>query len=661
MQKKWNVMPDTAEESRCLAAEAGVSEVVAALLLHRGIQTAAEADLFLHPPQQQFYDPFLLKDMDKAVERICLALDAGEKIVVYGDYDVDGITSTTLLMRMLQRLGANAAYYIPDRIKEGYGFHKKALEHIAGAGVGLLISVDCGISALEETAAMHGKLDIIITDHHLPQAELPDVEAVINPHREDCPYPEKNLAGVGVAFKLCQALWQRIKKTDFEADLEIVALGTIADIVPLLGENRRIVYQGLKQMVQTDIIGLQALIEAAGLKDKAIGEEQIGYVLAPRLNAAGRMGSAGRGTELLLSEDRTKADSLAMELNEENTQRQLLERNILALAEQQLQSIDIARKHVLVLSGEGWHPGVIGIVASRIVDKYYRPVVVIGIQDGKGKGSCRSIRGFHMYEALTACHDLLTAFGGHAQAAGLSIPAANISALSDALEQYAVQHMQPDDFVPSVDIEAELPMEKIDFQLIHELEKLAPFGAGNTRPLFGCRGVRGSYARSMGAQGQHLRFSIELPQGEALTAIAWNMGDQVSVVNREPVDIVFSPEINEWNNRQSLQCKLQALAPSFQQDKFPSRDVLAAIYVFLRRCRQADCSLQGPLESMFQAYQQETTDASFYAFQTAVSVFEELGLLRRDDAGTYFMQDAPKQKLALTESYLYRQGMHEKC
>lgn len=654
-------MPETAEESQHLATETGISPVVAALLLHRGIHTAAEADLFLHPAQQEFYDPFLLKDMDRAVKRICQALEAKEKIVVYGDYDVDGITSTTLLMRMLQRLGANAAYYIPDRIREGYGFHKEALEHIAESGAGLLISVDCGISAISETAAMKGRLDIVITDHHLPQAELPTVTAVINPHREDCPYPEKNLAGVGVAFKLCQALWQQIKKTSFESDLEIVALGTIADIVPLLGENRRIVYQGLKQMESTEIIGLQALLEAAGLKDKAIGEEQIGYVLAPRLNAAGRMGSAGRGTELLLSEDRAKADRLAMELNEENAQRQLLERSILALAEQQLQTIDVSRKHVLVLSGEGWHPGVIGIVASRIVDKYYRPVVIIGVQDGKGKGSCRSIRGFHMYEALTACRELMTAFGGHAQAAGLSILPENIPALSEALEQYALEHMQPDDFVPSVDIEAELPMEKIDFQLIHELEKLAPFGAGNPRPLFGCRRVRGSYARSMGAQGQHLRFSIELSQGENLTAIAWNMGDQVSMVNREPVDIVFSPEINEWNNRQSLQCKLQAIAPSLQQDKFPSRDTLAGIYVFLRRRKQGDDSIQGSIDDLLQAYQKEKAETSFYIMQTALSVFEELGLLRRGDVGTYFMQDAPKQKLELTESYLYRQGMNEKC
>lgn len=661
MQKKWNRMPEEAEESRHLAAAAGISPIVAALLLHRGIQTAADADLFLHPEKQQFYDPFCLKDMERAVDRICKALDTKEKIVVYGDYDVDGITATTLLMRMLQRLGAKADYYIPDRLKEGYGFHKEALMNIVEHGAGLLISVDCGISALEETAAMKGKLDIIITDHHLPQAKLPEVVAVINPHRMDCSYPDKNLAGVGVAFKLCQALWLRIKKTPFESDLEIVALGTLADVVPLLGENRRIVQEGLQAITKTKIIGLQALIEASGLKDKTIREEQVGYILAPRLNAAGRIGSASHGAELLLSVDRAKADALASELNEENTQRQLIEKEILALAEQQLQDIDIPRKHVLVLSGEGWHPGVIGIVASRIVDKYYRPVVVIGIQNGMGKGSCRSIRGFHMYEALTACRELLTAYGGHAQAAGLSISAAKIPALNDMLEQYAIQHMEPDDFVPSVDIEAELPMEKINFPLIHELEKLSPFGAGNPRPLFGCRKVRGSYARSMGAQGQHLRFSIELLQGDALTAIAWNMGDQVSMVNREPVDIVFSPEINEWNNRQSLQCKLQAIAPSLQQDQFPSRDVLAGIYVFLRHCQQADGRLSGNSDDLFQAYQREKAACSFYAMQTALSVFEELGLLRRDHAGTYWMQETPKHKLELTESYLYRQGMREKC
>ena len=661
MQKKWIVKEKHEAESRALASAIGVSTVIADILLHRGISEPQAAELFLHPERQAYADPFSYKDMDKAVGRILLAIERQEKIVIYGDYDVDGITSTTLLMRNLSAMGANADYYIPNRQTEGYGFNKDALEAIYKDGAKLIVSVDCGISAVEEVSFMEGKLDIVITDHHLPQQELPPALAVVNPHRIDCTSEEKNLAGVGVAFKLCQALWKRSRGIVFEGDLEIVALGTIADMVPLLGENRRIVKAGLDKMQHTEILGLKALIEASGLKDKQIREDQVGFVLAPRLNAAGRIGTAGKGVELLLAEDAARASAFAGQLNDENAERQLLEHHILELAERQLQKVDAAKAHALVLAGDDWHPGVIGIVASRIVDKYYRPVVVIGIKDGIGKGSCRSIRGFHMYKALEACRDHLLGFGGHAQAAGLSLQADQIDAFRQALDAYAAAQLQPDDFIPSVEVEQLLPIEEVTMDLIHELETLAPFGMGNPRPLFGCRNVRGAYAKSLGAQGQHLRFSVDGREGESISAIGWNMSEQVALVNQEPVDVVYSPEINEWRGRQNLQCKLQALSPSLQLDKFPSREMLAGLYVFLRQQKDAAGKITADKGELWRLYQQNGASLPFYSLETGLSIFCELGLLETAEDGNYFMGPPPAQKLELMESYLYRQGIRNKC
>lgn len=660
MQKKWKVMETDEKAADRMAAEVGISHIVAGLLLHRGIKNADTAKEFLNPEKQAFHDPFLLRDMDKAVERICQAIAQREKIVVYGDYDVDGITSTALLMRNLSSLGADVEYYIPNRQTEGYGFNTKALQHLSDVGAALLISVDCGISAIQETAAMIGKLDIVITDHHLPQKDLPQALAVVDPHREDCNYPDKNLAGVGVAFKLCQALWKKMQDVDFTEDLEIVALGTIADVVPLLGENRHIVKLGLAQIQQTELIGLLALISAAGLEGKKISTEHIGFALAPRLNAAGRIGTAAKGAELLLAAERGKADALALELNEENVQRQLLEHAILELAEKQLQDVDMSKVHVLVLSGAGWHPGVIGIVASRIVEKYYRPTVVIGVQDGIGKGSCRSIEGFHMYDALKACEDLLLGFGGHAQAAGLSVTAENIDALREAMDAYAVKHLSPEDYIPTVIIEAELPVHSVDFAFIHEIELLEPFGAGNPRPLFCCRDVRGSYAKGMGAQGQHLRFQIEVPASR-LTAIGWNMSEQAALVNQHPVDIAYSPEINEWNGRQYLQCKLQDIRPSSQRTQFPTREELGGIYLFLRHVQDTKRKITGHTDALVAECRRQQPDISFYTMNIGLEVFRELGLLQQMKDGDYIMSPPPREKLNLMASAVYRQGTQKKC
>ena len=657
MQKKWNVIETDKKKCKEFAEELGISKVTAALLLHRGITEPSAADVFLQPEKQEFYDPFLFRDMDKAVKRIQQAIAAKEKIVLYGDYDVDGITSVVVLKHSLQRLGAEVEYYIPDRQKEGYGFHTEALLRLAEAGTGLLISVDCGISAVSEVEAVKDRLDIIITDHHLPGEILPAVLAVIDAHRLDCKYPDKNLSGVGVAFKLSQALWKIMRNQEILDDIEIVALGTVADIVPLLGENRRIVQLGLKKMQETDCLGLQALLRVADLKGKELNSQHIGFCLAPRLNAAGRMDSAAQGVELLLTTDARTAEDIAMKLNAENIERQTMEKTILAEAEKQLLTMDWSKTHSIVLAGEGWHPGVIGIVASRIVDKYYRPTIIISEKDGICKGSCRSIRGFHMYKALTACAEYLLGFGGHEQAAGLSLEKKNLAAFCSAFDSYAEHNLSEEDYVPVVDIEFELPPTQVDFSLLDELSALEPYGMGNPKPLFGCRNIRGSYATAIGKEGQHLRFQVEATD-HSVTALAWNKSEYVGIVNREKIDLVYVPQINEYRGRKSIQCMVEDFSSSQEEKVFPEHDVLGRIYLFLRNIQHSRQTIPYTAQQLVEQYVQQGQSISFYTMQKALAIFEELDLLRQDqEQQQYFMPPAPNKKLDLMESSIYRKGM----
>ena len=659
MQKRWHVLEIDEKKCRTFAKSLGVSEVTAGLLLHRGIDEVKSAQVFLQPEKQEFYDPFLMKDMDKAVERIKMAIEQKEKIVVYGDYDVDGITATTLLKRNLTRLGADVEYYIPDRQKEGYGFNSDALQRLADAGTDLLVSVDCGISAVQEAAGIQGKLDLVITDHHLPGDRLPEALAVVNPHREDCAYPDKNLSGVGVAFKLCQALWKSMNAQDFTDDLEIVALGTIADIVPLLGENRKIVRLGLERMQHTSLPGLQALLEVAKLQDKELNAGHVGFVIAPRLNAAGRMDSAAKGTELLITTDRDRAHELALQLDEENQQRQEVEREILAAAEKQLQSMDLVKNHVIVLAGENWHPGVIGIVASRIVDKYYRPTIIISTKDGIGKGSCRSIAGFHMYEALDSCSSLLLGFGGHAQAAGLSIELSKLEEFQAALNAFAEDHLQEEDYTPVVDIEFELAPDQVSLELIEEMAALEPYGMGNPKPRFGCRNLRGSYAQAIGREGQHLRFKLEARQ-KSITALAWNKGTYAGLVNQEALDLVYVPEINVWNGRTSIQCMVEDFSPARQECCFPDHAALGQVYLFLRSVQRQDNTIPCDALQLTLRYIEGRQKISLYTMEKALAIFQELGLLQPDfSEQRYIMPPAPKMKLDLMKSSIYRKGLEK--
>ncbi len=645
MRKKWTIVGATEQSDREFADLIGVSPFLAGILRRRNISDVQKAQEFLHPEEKQaYYDPFLMMDMERAVARIRRAIEASEKIVVYGDYDVDGITATTLLVRALRRLGAVADYYIPDR-QEGYGLHTESLRKLADEGAGLVVTVDCGIAGTAEIDSVREVLDVIVTDHHLPGDTLPNAVAVIDPHRADCEYPFKELAGVGVAFKLCQALFRVMKGETFEGDLELVALGTVADIVPLRSENRKMVKIGLSCMKDTNMAGLRQLIDVAGLKGKEISSGQVGFMLAPRLNAAGRLETAMRGVELLMNEDENKARDIALMLNELNSERQQVESDILEQAKKQLASVDIAAAKTLVVAGKDWHPGVIGIVASRLVDLYYRPTIVVSLQDGVGKGSCRSIKGFHLFDALTAAKDTLVQFGGHEMAAGLTVLPENIDALREALDAFAAQTLSEDDYIPCLDVEAELRPEEITIDLVEELALLEPYGMDNPRPLFCCLGVWGSGAHAIGRERQHLKFSVG-GGNHTIEVIGWNMSGKAVTVDRGPVDMAYVPELNEWNGKISVQCKLTDIRASEAGDSFPTRDMLGGIYLTLKKMGR----FSDDIETLARQ-----CNISADIMEISLKVFEEIGLAVHEGMNYRIVPPLGK-KLDLMDSPTFRSG-----
>ncbi len=555
--KLWRIGPECTEQVARLARGLGVSPVVAQVLVNRGVCDEDTARLFLHGGREALPDPYLLLGMERAVARIGAALTAGEKITVYGDYDVDGVTATALLCRVFERLGGAVDYYIPERQNEGYGLNAAALESLCLAGTRLVVTVDCGISASAEIAAMAGRMDIVVTDHHQPPETLPPAHAVLNPKQIGCTYPEKNLAGVGVAFKLCQALWRHFKVDGAELYdyLDLVAVGTIADIVPLTGENRLLVKLGLARLAATDNIGLQALMKAAGLPADKIDTGRVGFGIAPRLNAAGRLSHAAAGVELLITGDSARAAELAAELDAENNRRQTVEKQLLTAAEEMLAGDDPGSRKVLVLAGGDWHPGVIGIVASRLLDRYYRPVVMISVRDGIGKGSCRSIPGFDIYRALEQCADLLIQFGGHQYAAGLTVEAAKIDLLRDRLNAIAAATLTAEDYQPVLNIDSRVALAEIDTALLQQLAALAPHGAGNPSPVFVCEELAVTGVRPVGQEGRHLKLRVRRERANG-DVIGWNLGGLAARLEGDAtIDLAFVPEFNEWQGQTSIQLK----------------------------------------------------------------------------------------------------------
>lgn len=565
MEYKWELNYDYDENAVAqIARELAVPEVLARVLLNRRISSFEKARVFFRPDLENLYDPFLMKDMDKAVDRLHHALENGERILVYGDYDVDGVSSASLLYLVLSRLvGSRVSYYIPDRMTEGYGLSGKSIREAAESGVSLIVTVDCGVTAVDEIR-LGNKLgmDIIVSDHHQPAEELPPAVAVLDPKRPDCPYPFKELAGVGVAFKLLQGLYQKLQLPEAELDeyLDLVAIGSAADIVPLVDENRILVRHGLDKINYNPRYGVKALLESAGLAGREITVGLIVFVVAPRINAVGRLGDAKRAVQLFTAQTLQKARGFAKELEKENKLRrdidELTFKEALEIVETRL---DPENDKALVVHKRDWHPGVIGIVASRIVERYYRPTIMISVVDGVGKGSARSISNFNVYEAIKSCSHYLSGFGGHKYAAGLTINEENIEPFAECFRKVAAEIIQPEDLIPSLRIDSEISLKEFTPRFIRLLKLLGPFGPMNMRPVFLTRNLKVSGSPSI-VGNNHLRMKVE-QDGVVMDAIGFNMGDYLDVIqaNRGVFDCAYVVEENKWNGQVKLQLRLKDL------------------------------------------------------------------------------------------------------
>jgi single-stranded-DNA-specific exonuclease len=546
-----------------LSHELRVSPVTARLLSIRGLDDPLSARRFLFPSLDDLLDPNRLTDLPAAVDRILRAVENKERIAIHGDYDVDGVTSTVILRRALELLGADVTHFIPERLRDGYGLQPASLERLHALGVALVISVDCGIRGIEAAArARELGLDLIITDHHEPDTELPRALAVINPKRHDCSYPDKNLAGVGVALKLVQALCIRTGRTSWlPAFVKVAAIGTLADVVPLQGENRVIAKLGLEMLSRgPHKVGLRSLLDVCGLIGKEIDSYHIGFVLAPRVNAAGRMSSPDIAARLLLASDeamREEARELAQQLDTENIRRQQEEADIVAAARKAVETdLEIGSRTVIVVAGEGWHRGVIGIVASKLVDAFHRPAIVISTEGDVAHGSCRSIPSFNMLGALESCADVMRKFGGHKQAAGLTMASDRVRELRARVNGYADGCLQPDDLRPRIWIDGTLGFRSIDEQMASELTSLAPFGAGNPRPIFRTSGVE-IVDGPRRVKERHLKMAFR-QDGRVMRGIAWRASEREEFVagHRTAIDLAFSLEQDTWEGERYLQLSI---------------------------------------------------------------------------------------------------------
>lgn len=560
-EKKWQLRaepPDTAQLNY-LAQQLAVQPLTARSLLLRGIDSVDQGQNFLRARLGALPDPDLLPDMVIACTRLEQALVRGEKIAVHGDYDVDGITGCTLLVETLRALGGQIEYHIPLRLKDGYGLSADAIRQARDRDCKLIVSVDCGVSAqLEADLAAELGLDLIITDHHQPPEELPVCLALVNPHLPGNRFPWPDLAGVGVAFFLLVGLRRRLRENgyfshhpepDLRQGLDLVALGTIADIVPLGGVNRILVRAGLQLLEQGSRPGVAALKKVAEVKQVSCGV--VGFRLAPRLNAAGRLEDAALGVELLLGDDHERLRQLAETLDGFNRERQQLEQQTLEQALTALAEKDEAC-HSIVLADESWHSGVVGIVASRLVERFHRPVVLIALDEGQGKGSCRSIKGFHLYQALQQCSDTLAGFGGHAMAAGLSLSESQLPVFVDAFEAVAKNMLTADDLLPTLAHDGECRLSELTMQQVRELESLSPFGAGNPQPTFLASACQVISTRILAEK--HLKFEVD-QNGVRLGCIAFGMAERYDQLATE-IDLLFRPAINSWRGQDSVQLQV---------------------------------------------------------------------------------------------------------
>ena len=570
MNYNWNIRRLTAQEEALqqqLQRELNISSAAARMLVVRNIQSAEEARQFIRPSLDKLHDPFLMKDMDKAVKRLHQALTKDEKILIYGDYDVDGTTAVAVIYRFLSPLTSSLDYYIPDRYNEGYGVSTQGIDYAAEQGCTLIITLDCGIKAVEKVAYAKSKgLDVIVCDHHTPGDELPAAVAVLNMKREDCPYPYKDLSGCGVGFKLAQAYTQQygLPFDNLLPLLQLLAMSIASDIVPITGENRILAHYGIKQINLAPFAGVSAVITVAGIEAKRLTISDLVYKLGPRINACGRMKSGRAAVELLLTDDATFAHQQAEEVNQHNEERRDCDtettKEALAMLEE---DATFAQRHSTVVYAPHWHKGVVGIVASRLTETYYRPTIVLTAgEDGIISGSARSVGGFDIYAAIDSCLDLLTNFGGHKYAAGLSMHIDNLPAFCERFEKYVATHIREDQLQPTLLVEAELELSDITPAFYNVIRYLEPFGPGNPRPLFATRNlINHRDTRVVGKTGEHLRLDVT-DRAYAITGIAFGRADMAKhIQNGSPVDICYELEENTFNNRTTIQMMVQDIKP----------------------------------------------------------------------------------------------------
>ena len=565
---QWKVAP-VWPERRALAQKLRVPELIAQFLYNRGIADLAQAQQFLQPSLSDLIEPEKMTGIAPAVSRIRQAIEQDEKIVLYGDYDVDGITGVAMLWHCLRLAGVEVEYYVPHRIDEGYGLNEDAIRTLAEKGARLIVTVDCGVTA-HAAAKLAGELgtDLIITDHHQIENDLPRAVAVVHPNLPGQDYPNKNLCGAGAAFKLSWALAQsfcgaRKVSPEFREFLlnatSLAALGTIADVVPLLGENRILARFGMQGLAASTDPGIAALIDAAGLRGERLQSSDIGFLLAPRLNAAGRMGHARLAVELLTCTNPMRTKEIAAYLESQNRQRQKAQKELAAQAEAQVLHLGMNKSdwRGIVLAGEDWHAGIVGIVAGRIADKFHRPTVVISMADDKATGSCRSIEGFDICRALQSCSEHLSKFGGHTMAAGLTLEPDNIENFRQAFNEYAVSHLREEDLTGSLDIDADVELEQLDIKLLEMIARLGPFGQGNGQVLLAARNLTlASPPRRVGKGADHLQLTVaragdeqrHLRPGSMMRGVAFGMAKwEKKLIDAESFDLVFEPSINRYN------------------------------------------------------------------------------------------------------------------
>lgn len=655
----WQTHTDCQAEARKMAVAMNITPFLASILINKGFDSVEKATNYLYPEKTPDHDPFLLPDMDKAVQRIKQAIKENELIVIFGDYDADGATATAILMRNLQLLGAKVDYYNPDRFSEGYGMNVPALENLYKNGARLIITVDCGISNGQEVDAMKDKLSFVITDHHQPGEKLPQAEAVIDAHRKDSIYPYKYLCGAAVAYKLCQALWKSYARDGEPVGLELAAIATIADVVPLTGENRRIASLGLRALEKTNLPGVRAMLEQSNLSGKKIIGEDVGYRLGPQINSAGRLEHIKKSVELLLTDEKNTADKMAAEIYELNEKRKEMGNEIIEQAENMLVQMDISRKAIILLASDKWHQGLIGNSANKIMEKYCRSTFLLSIKGEIAVGSARAVDGFNLFKALCRAEKeqpgIFIHYGGHAKAAGFTIRAKDIEKLNNLMEKYAKECLIASDFIHKDKITLEINPLNVTIGMIEELEKLEPCGEKNPAPLFGVQGIDVSDIRRVGSDGNHLQFSVGV-YPDNVRGIAFFMGDMEDEIRNKLVNMTYTLKINEYNGRQSVQFMVDSLDEPLAEGKKCdiTLDNLRRLYKEIRDFQSNGKLISTTPEKMFREFPFAALGMNIEFLSNGLKILEEAGLLTLTDDGMYYVlgkdlkvkiEDTPHYKL----------------